>query len=277
MDFHEILGVRPSASERQIQQAFRQAALRYHPDTALGGGDPHRFRLITEAYGQLRRQPKSSRSTSCGFAESPCQATGTSGFSGDGIPMTLQELINCIEFSDNRYVRQIAMETLATKREEGGVQYLLDRMHDSNPEMQRSIIGALGQSRLQEVGPALMSMMGEPTIEVSAAAIRSLERIDKDNRRVVISKLKKETRNIRERMTAPLRQLRDLVSGAPPAMGQLGEILVRSKKLSSEQLEVSLLLQRRFPLLLGQVLRHLEYLSIPEIQQAVTSQRNLRY
>jgi hypothetical protein len=143
--------------------------------------------------------------------------------------------------------------------------------------MQKSIIGALGQSRLQEVGPALMSMMGEPTIEVSAAAIRSLERIDKDNRRVVISKLKKETRNIRERMIAPLRQLRDLVSGAPPAMGQLGEILVRSKKLSSEQLEVSLLLQRRFPLLLGQVLRHLEYLSIPEIQQAVTSQRNLRY
>ena len=78
-------------------------------------------------------------------------------------------------------------------------------------------------------------------------------------------------------MVAPLHQLRDLVSGAPPVMGQLGEILVRSQKLSAEQLEVSLLLQRRFPLLLGQVLRHLEYLSIPEIQYAVAMQRNLRY
>ncbi|MAE16387.1 MAG: hypothetical protein CL923_01410 [Deltaproteobacteria bacterium] len=277
MNFYEILGVRPNASERQIRQAFRQAALRYHPDTALGGGDPHRFRLITEAYGQLRRQPKPSRTGSSGFAEPPSQATGMGGFSGDGIPMTLQELINCIEFSENRYVRQIAMETLAAKRKEEGLQYLLDRMQNSNPEMQQSIIGALGQSGLQEVGPALMSMVGEPTIEISAAAIRSLERIDKDNRQVVISRLKKETRNVRERMVAPLHQLRDLVSGAPPVMGQLGEILVRSQKLSAEQLEVSLLLQRRFPLLLGQVLRHLEYLSIPEIQYAVAMQRNLRY
>ena len=277
MDFHEILGVRPNASEREIRQAFRQAALRYHPDTALSGGDPHRFRLITEAYSQLRRQSQPSRSISSRFAESPFQATNASGFSGDGIPMTLQELINCIEFSENRYVCQIAMETLAAKREEEGLQYLLDRMRNSSPEMQQSIIGALGQSGLQEVSPALMSMVGEPTIEISAAAICSLERIDKDNRRAVISQLKKETRNIRERMIAPLRQLRSLVSGAPPVMGQLGEILVRSRKLSAEQLEVSLLLQKRFPLLLGQVLRHLEYLSIPEIQHAVALQRNLRY
>ncbi|MEE2716210.1 MAG: HEAT repeat domain-containing protein [SAR324 cluster bacterium] len=277
MDFHQILGVRPHASEREVRQAFRQAALRYHPDTALGGGDPHRFRLITEAYGQLRRQSKPPRSAASGFSDFPSQTTGTGGFSGDGIPMTLQELINCIEFSENRYVRQIAMETLAAQREEEGLQYLLDRMRDSNPEMQQSIIGALGQSGLQEASPALMSMVSEPTIEVSAAAIRSLERIDTDNRRAVISTLKKETRSIRKQIIAPLRQLRDLVSGVPPVMGQLGDILVRSQKLSIEQLEVSLLLQKRFPLLLGQVLRHLEYLSVPEIQQAVSFQRNLRY
>jgi len=39
-------------------------------------------------------------------------------------------------------------------------------------------------------------------------------------------------------------------------------------------LEMALLMQKRFPLLLGQVLRYLEYVSIPEIQKSIACQKN---
>jgi hypothetical protein len=55
----------------------------------------------------------------------------------------------------------------------------------------------------------------------------------------------------------------------------LGNMLLRTSKLTEEQLEMALLMQKRFPLLLGQVLRYLEYVSIPEIQKSIACQKNI--
>lgn len=53
-DYYEILGVERTASEDEIKKAFRQAALKHHPDR--NGGDPHaegRFKEAAEAYEVL--------------------------------------------------------------------------------------------------------------------------------------------------------------------------------------------------------------------------------
>ena len=47
---HDVLGVRPGASRREITDAFRRFALRNHPDR---GGDPARFQAGVDAYRQL--------------------------------------------------------------------------------------------------------------------------------------------------------------------------------------------------------------------------------
>ena len=54
----------------------------------------------------------------------------------------------------------------------------------------------------------------------------------------------------------------------------MGSLLLRTRKLTEEQLEIALLMQKRFPLLLGQILRYLEYVTIPDIQNLIASQKN---
>ncbi len=50
MQPHDVLGVRPGATAREVTEAFRKFALRNHPDR---GGDPERFRAGAEAYRRL--------------------------------------------------------------------------------------------------------------------------------------------------------------------------------------------------------------------------------
>ncbi|RLB09163.1 MAG: molecular chaperone DnaJ, partial [Deltaproteobacteria bacterium] len=50
-DYYEILGISRSASEREIKQAYRKLALKYHPDRNPGDKEAEeRFKEISEAY-----------------------------------------------------------------------------------------------------------------------------------------------------------------------------------------------------------------------------------
>ena len=52
-DLYAILGVPPDADEREIKQAYRRLARRYHPDTSSEEGAAARFIAIQEAYEVL--------------------------------------------------------------------------------------------------------------------------------------------------------------------------------------------------------------------------------
>jgi hypothetical protein len=47
---HDVLGVRPGASRREVTDAFRRFVLANHPDR---GGDPARFQAGVDAYRRL--------------------------------------------------------------------------------------------------------------------------------------------------------------------------------------------------------------------------------
>ncbi|KAJ8611493.1 hypothetical protein CTAYLR_010477 [Chrysophaeum taylorii] len=50
MDHYEVLGVSAGCSDAEIKKAYRRLALKEHPDK---GGDPERFKRISEAYAVL--------------------------------------------------------------------------------------------------------------------------------------------------------------------------------------------------------------------------------
>jgi curved DNA-binding protein len=52
-DFYEILGVPPSASQDEIQQAYRKLARTYHPDVNRDPAAEEQFKDVSEAYAVL--------------------------------------------------------------------------------------------------------------------------------------------------------------------------------------------------------------------------------
>ncbi|GAA0471518.1 cytochrome c biogenesis protein [Paractinoplanes deccanensis] len=57
-DYYEVLGVHRSASQAEIQRAYRALARRFHPDLNRETGAETRFKQITEAYNILSDERK---------------------------------------------------------------------------------------------------------------------------------------------------------------------------------------------------------------------------
>lgn len=80
-DYYEILGVSRSADAAEIKKAYRQAALKYHPDRNPGDKEAEeRFKEASEAYEVLSDPQKKSLYDSYGHAG--LEGSGFRGFSG---------------------------------------------------------------------------------------------------------------------------------------------------------------------------------------------------
>lgn len=75
-DYYEVLGVSKSASDDEIKKAYRQAAIKYHPDKE--GGDEEKFKEVNEAYEVLKDKDKRQRYDQFGHAG----VGGNGGFGG---------------------------------------------------------------------------------------------------------------------------------------------------------------------------------------------------
>ena len=116
------------------------------------------------------------------------------------------------------------------------------------------MIQALGQCGFQQVNKYLLPFVTDPAIEISTSAIKSLERINAANLSLVIEILRKESSSWQHSIMQPLSKLKNKVFSATLSKRRLGSLLLRTRKLTEEQLEIALLMQKRFPLLLGQII-----------------------
>lgn len=85
-DYYETLGVPRDADSKAIKDAFRELAMRYHPDRCKEPGAEERFKQITEAYAVLSDPKKRGEYDRGGFA-------GVAGYSPE-------DLLGGIDFGD---------------------------------------------------------------------------------------------------------------------------------------------------------------------------------
>jgi DnaJ family protein A protein 2 len=65
MELYSILGVTNTASQDEIKKAYRKLAIKEHPDK---GGDPEKFKQISEAYSILQ-DPQKKQQYDCGMLD----------------------------------------------------------------------------------------------------------------------------------------------------------------------------------------------------------------
>ena len=55
-EFYDILGVSPSATQKEIKSAYRKLALKHHPDKSKNTKSEEIFKKITNAYETLKNE-----------------------------------------------------------------------------------------------------------------------------------------------------------------------------------------------------------------------------
>ncbi|MCF0200345.1 MAG: DnaJ domain-containing protein, partial [Bacteroidales bacterium] len=96
-DYYEVLGVNKSATADEIKKAYRQLALKYHPDRNPDDKEAEeKFKEAAEAYSVLSDADKRARYDRYGFAGMNGGSANGGGFGGGFGDFDLNDILNSV-------------------------------------------------------------------------------------------------------------------------------------------------------------------------------------
>ncbi|KAF7491545.1 DnaJ -like protein subfamily B member 4 [Sarcoptes scabiei] len=85
-NYYDILGISKKATDDEIKKAYRQLALKYHPDKNKSPEAEEKFKLVAEAYEVLSDKKKREVYDQYGEAGLRGEVPNDAGFAGQGMP-----------------------------------------------------------------------------------------------------------------------------------------------------------------------------------------------
>ncbi len=102
-DFYEILGVDKKATQDEIKKAYRELALKYHPDRNSGKDAEEKFKKINEAYAVLSNEDKRRQYDSYGPEQFNRQYSEEDIFRNFNINDIFKEMGFNVDFGNGRF------------------------------------------------------------------------------------------------------------------------------------------------------------------------------
>ena len=191
------LGVRPDVTLQELKQAYRQAVLRYHPDSAVGAANTLKFHAVTEAYKELRAivdqspREKESEHLHSLLRKKNQLLDGEQPIDRQTLELEVPALQQLLCESDNSHVRKVAAIALFSKKEASLTRELLAiAKQPAMPSIRKAILLAMHVGPCKKVIPILLSVACESDLEIAATAIQQLEKIDESLRGKILFKLR---------------------------------------------------------------------------------------
>ena len=104
-DYYDVLGVSKNSTQAEIKKAYRQIAMKYHPDRNQGDSESEeKFKEASEAYSVLGNEEKKSKYDQFGFNGLNSQGQGFSDFSffSDSIFSDFEDILGDVFGFGNR-------------------------------------------------------------------------------------------------------------------------------------------------------------------------------
>ena len=268
------LGVRPDVTLQELKQAYRQAVMRYHPDSGVGAANSLKFHAVTEAYKELRAivdqspRERDTKHQHSSLRKKNQFLDGEQPIDPQTLELGVPALQQLLCESDNSHVRQVAAVALFLKKEASLTRELLAiAKQPAMPSLRMAILSAMHTGPHKKVVPILLAVACEGDLETAAIAIQQLEKIDASLRVKILFKLRMAHLSLWERTKRVFDPDLLLIT----QYSQLGDQLCQRGLLSQEQLQIALVLQKKFPLLLGQILRQLNYVQPHELRSVLNN------
>ncbi|MGL6125139.1 MAG: DnaJ C-terminal domain-containing protein [Metamycoplasmataceae bacterium] len=93
-DYYEILGVSKTADAKEIKKAYRQLAMKYHPDKNSSKDAEEKFKEINEAHECLSDTERRQRYDSFGHSEHAFNQGASGGFAHSGFNDIFNDIFN---------------------------------------------------------------------------------------------------------------------------------------------------------------------------------------
>ena len=109
-DYYEVLGVDKSADDKELKNAFRSLARKYHPDRSTEDDAEDKFKEIQEAYAVLSDSEK--RQMYDRFGHNQPGGSPFGGFGGGGFNINLSKTSSVVTFSQACSVAVVDVQTV---------------------------------------------------------------------------------------------------------------------------------------------------------------------